>query len=138
MELVNEWLPTGKFRKVDTPFCTDYTYENELMAVVTSIGNNPHMEKMEYPGKLGHTIGHIQHTDIMRIFDIFYKAFLLVTQNMAPTTNGFQGLNKCIQYMANYSYKPVFYPYNSYDIPNIIISSWGGTQVEDYTTHNCL
>ena len=108
------------------------------MAAVNSIGNDPNMEEMEYPGKLVHTIGHIQHTDIMRIFDIFYKAFLLVTQNMAPTTNGFQGLNKCIQYLANYPHKPVFYPYNSYDIPNIIISSWGGTQVEDYTTHNCL
>ena len=27
MELVNEWLPTGKFRKVDTPFRTESTYE---------------------------------------------------------------------------------------------------------------
>ena len=27
MELVNEWLPTGNFRKVDTPFWTDSAYE---------------------------------------------------------------------------------------------------------------
>ena len=27
MELVNDWFPNGKFRKVDTPFRTDYTYE---------------------------------------------------------------------------------------------------------------
>ena len=27
MELVNEWLPTGKFRKVNTPFSTDHIYE---------------------------------------------------------------------------------------------------------------
>ena len=27
MELVNEWFPTGKFIKVDTPFRTDSTYE---------------------------------------------------------------------------------------------------------------
>ena len=27
MELLNEWLTTGKYRKVDTPFMTDYTYE---------------------------------------------------------------------------------------------------------------
>ena len=27
MELVNEWSPTGKFRKVDTPFRTDSAYE---------------------------------------------------------------------------------------------------------------
>ena len=78
------------------------------MAAVTSIGNDPHMKKMEYPGKLGHTISHIQHTDIMRIFDIFYKAFLLVTLNMAPTTNGFQGLNNFIQYLANYPHKYIF------------------------------
>ena len=28
MELVNEWLPTGKYRKVDTLFSKDSTYEN--------------------------------------------------------------------------------------------------------------
>ena len=27
MELVNEWLPTGKFRNVDTTFRTDSSYE---------------------------------------------------------------------------------------------------------------
>ena len=27
IELVNEWLPTGKFRKFDTTFRTDSTYE---------------------------------------------------------------------------------------------------------------
>ena len=27
IELVNEWLPTGKFRKLDTTFRTDSTYE---------------------------------------------------------------------------------------------------------------
>ena len=27
MELDNEWLPTGKFRNVDTPFWTDSSYE---------------------------------------------------------------------------------------------------------------
>ena len=26
MELVNEWLPTGKFRKVNTPFRTESEY----------------------------------------------------------------------------------------------------------------
>ena len=27
MELVNEWLPTRKFRKFDTPLRIDYSYE---------------------------------------------------------------------------------------------------------------
>ena len=28
IELVNEWFPTRKFEKVDTPFGEYYTYEN--------------------------------------------------------------------------------------------------------------
>ena len=39
MELVNEWLPTVKYRKVDTTFSTDSTYENELMAALPLAGN---------------------------------------------------------------------------------------------------
>ena len=35
MELVNEWLPTGKFINVDTPFWTDSSYEKELLADLT-------------------------------------------------------------------------------------------------------
>ena len=34
MELVNEWFPTGKFRKVDKPFRTDSTNEKDLMVVL--------------------------------------------------------------------------------------------------------
>ena len=34
MELVNEWSPTGKFRKVDTHFRTEYAYEKELLAAL--------------------------------------------------------------------------------------------------------
>ena len=32
MEIVNEWFPTGKFRKVDTPFMTDSSYGKDIMA----------------------------------------------------------------------------------------------------------
>ena len=35
MELVNKWYPTGTFRKVDTTFRKDSTYEKELMAELT-------------------------------------------------------------------------------------------------------
>ena len=38
-ELVNEWLPTGKFRKVDVPFRTDSTYEKELLAAIPLTGH---------------------------------------------------------------------------------------------------
>ena len=34
MDLVNEWFPTGKFIKVDTPFRADYAHEKELMAAL--------------------------------------------------------------------------------------------------------
>ena len=40
-ELVNEQFPTGKFRKVDTPFWTDSTYEKEIMAELPLIENPP-------------------------------------------------------------------------------------------------
>ena len=40
-ELVNEWFLNGKFRKVDTPFWTDSTYEKEIMAELPLIENSP-------------------------------------------------------------------------------------------------
>ena len=39
IELVNEWFITGKFRKVDTPFREDSTYEKELMTALTLTKN---------------------------------------------------------------------------------------------------
>ena len=47
MELVNEWFPTGKFRKFDTLFWTDSSYEKELLAALQLIGHAPHKAKME-------------------------------------------------------------------------------------------
>ena len=38
-ELVNKCPPTRKFRNVDTPFRTDFTYENYLMAARPLTGN---------------------------------------------------------------------------------------------------
>ena len=42
MELVNEWLLTGKFRKVDIPFRTGSKHEKELIAVLPLTGNALH------------------------------------------------------------------------------------------------
>ena len=86
---------------------------------------------MEYNGKFGHTLGRIHHISIMRIIEIFYTAFRLGTQTMAPTLNDFQGLKLRIQYLGSH-------PYNSCDGSNVIIPTWSGAQVEDYTIHNCL
>ena len=39
MELVNEWFPTGKLRKVNTPFWTHSSYGKEILAALTLPGN---------------------------------------------------------------------------------------------------
>ena len=40
VELVNEWFPTGKFIKVDTPFRAYSIYEKYLMATLPLTGNS--------------------------------------------------------------------------------------------------
>ena len=57
MEMANEWSPTGKYRKADTPFCTESTYEKELMAAVKLSGNALNKSYLEYHCKFGHTLG---------------------------------------------------------------------------------
>ena len=71
MELVNEWLPTGKFRNFDTTFSKDSTYEKELMTELPLTVHALHKSEMEYKGKFGHTIGRIQHIVLMSIIEIF-------------------------------------------------------------------
>ena len=46
MELLNEWFPTGEFRKVDTPFWTDFSYEKELMDALPLTGHALHKAEM--------------------------------------------------------------------------------------------
>ena len=114
MELLNEWFPTGNFRKVDTPFRTDSTYEKELMAALTLTGNALHKAVLEYHEKSGHTIGRMQHIGLMSRTDICYATFRLATQIVAPTLPGFQGTNPCVKYLDSHPHKPIFYPYSSY------------------------
>ena len=57
---------------------------------------------------------------------------------MAPTLPGFQGINRCVQYLASHPHKPIFYPSNSYDGSNVIRLTWSGNQVEDHKTQNFL
>ena len=42
MKLVNKWSQTGKFRKLDTPFRTDYAYKKESMASIPLTGHALH------------------------------------------------------------------------------------------------
>ena len=74
----------------------------------------------------------------MSIIDICYTVCRLETQTLAPTIPAFQGIKKCIIYMDGHPHKPIFYPYNSCDVSNVIRITWNGNQVEDYTTQNVL
>ena len=67
-----------------------------------------------------------------------YATCRLATQTVAPTLPGFQGIKRCVQYLASHPHKPIFYPSNYYDGSNVIRLTWCGNQVEDHTAQNCL
>ena len=64
--------------------------------------------------------------------------FRISTQNMTPTLPGFQGIKRCVQYLASHPHKPIFYPSNSYDGSNFIRLTWSGNQVEYHITQHFL
>ena len=101
-------------------------------------GDYLYKAEMEYNGKFGHTLGRIQHINLMSIIEICYKSCHISTKTMAPTITVFQGINNCIQYLDSPPQKPIFYPFNYDDQSYVIILTWSGNQVEDYTTKNCL
>ena len=105
------------------------------MAVIVLEGNALHKEEMEYHGKFGHTIGRIHHIALMSRIEMCYANWRLATQNVAPTLHGFQGIKRCVQYLDSHPHKPIFYPSNYYDGSNVIIITWSGNQVKDYTIH---
>ena len=57
---------------------------------------------------------------------------------MALTLPGFQGIKRCVQYLASHPHKSIFYPSNYYDASNVIRLTWNGNQVEYHTTQNFL
>ena len=101
-------------------------------------GNAFHNSEMEYNGKFGHNIGRTQNIALMSRIDICYTACHLSTQTVAPTITGFQGIKRCVKYLASHPHKPIFYPYNSYYVSNAIRLTCSGNQFGDYTTHNFL
>ena len=104
------------------------------MSALPITGNYFHKAELEYDGRFGHTLGRIQQIFLMSIIAIFYATCRLATQNVAPTITGFQGIKRCVQYLASHSHKPIFYPYNYDDVSNIIRLKRSGNQVEDYKT----
>ena len=114
MGLVKELPPTGKFRRVDTNFRIDSTNEKDLMASLPLTGNALHNSEMEYHGNFLHTLGRIQHISLMSIIGMCYSTYCLATQTVAPNLPGFQGIKRCVQYLASHPHKTIFNPYNYY------------------------
>ena len=81
---------------------------------------------MEYNGNFGHTLGNIQHISLMNIIDVCYATCRLDTQTVAPTLTGFQGIKRCVQFLASHPHKPIFYPSSSYVLKfsALPVSSW--------------
>ena len=98
--------------------------------------NSLNESEMYYRGKFGHTLVWIQHIYIMRKIDICYTAFHETTQNVSPKLPGFQGIKRCVRYLASHPNKPIFYLSIYYDGLNVIRLTWSGNKMEDYTTHN--
>ena len=72
---------------------------------------------MEYHGKFGHTLRRIEHIALMNRIDVFYATCHLETQTMAHAITGFQGIKRCVQYLASHPHKPIFYTFNSLELP---------------------
>ena len=57
------------FRKFDTSFSIDSTYEKELMDALLLTGNALCKEEMKYHGKFGYNFGWIHHIALMSRID---------------------------------------------------------------------
>ena len=78
------------------------------MAALPLTGNSLYKVEMKYHGKFGHNIVRIQHINIMSRIDIFYATGCIATQTVAPTLPGFQGIERCVQYLTSCLHKPIF------------------------------
>ena len=107
MELVNEWFRTNFFRKIDTPFIIDYTYEKELTIALPLTGNALNKSEMEYNGKFGHNLVRTQDIALMSKIEICHTSCFLANQTVAPTLPSFQGIKICIQYLDSHPNKTI-------------------------------
>ena len=69
---------------------------------------------------------------------ICYTTCRLEIQTVAQGLPVFQGIKKCVQYLAIHPHKTIFHPYNYYYCSNVIRLTWSGNKVEYYTTQNWL
>ena len=118
------------FRKVDTPFCKEFTHKKEIMAAIPLTVNALRKSKIYCHGKFGHTIGWIQDIAIISRIDIWYTEWLLATKTVATALPGFWGLKRRIQYLDSHTHKPILYASNYYYGSNFIRLTWIGDKVE--------
>ena len=74
----------------------------------------------------------------MSRIDICYATCCLSNYFVVPNLPGFQGIKRCVQYIASHPHKPIFYTSNYYYGSNFIRLTWSGNQVEDHTIYNVL
>ena len=79
-----------------------------------------------------------KHIAIMSRIDLCYATCRIPTQTVAPNLPSFQGIKRCVQYLASHPHKPIFYPYNYYDGSDFIRITWSGNQVGYHTAQNFL
>ena len=108
------------------------------MAALPLTGHSFHKAEMEFHGKLGHTLGRIQHIARMSRIDLCCKTCSLYTHTVAPTLPSFQDIKRFVQYLASHPHKPILYPSNYYNVSSAIMLTCSGNQVEDHTTQNFL
>ena len=99
------------------------------MSALPLTGHERNKTEMEYQGKFGHTLGRKQHIALMSRIDLCYATCSIATQTVEPNLPGFQGIKRCVQYLAGHPHKPIIYPSNSYDGSNVIRLTWIGNQV---------
>ena len=78
------------------------------MTALTLPGHVLHKAEMEYHRKFGHTLGRIQHIIIMSRIELCYATCSISTQTVAPTLPCFQGIKRCVRYLASHPHKPIF------------------------------
>ena len=108
------------------------------MSALPLKGNAAHKAEIEYHGKFGHTFVRIQHISLMSRIDIFNATCSLATQTLAPTLPGFQGIKRCVKYLAIHPHKTIFNPSNSDDGSNVIRIRRSGNKIGDHTRQNFL
>ena len=103
------------------------------MAALPLTGHAIHKSEMEYHGKFGHTLERVRHIAIICRIELCYETYCLSTQTIAPNLPGFQGIKRCVQYLASRQHKPLIFASNSYDVSNVTSLTWSGNLVEDHT-----